>query len=67
MKRSFVCAFYYTNYMPFKSYKQQQYMFIHHPKIAKKWAEKYGTITKSSKLKKRLKSMRGKKYAKNNN
>ena len=35
--------------MPFKSYKQQQYMFIHHPKIAKKWAKKYGTIKKGLK------------------
>jgi len=43
--------------MPFKSYKQQQYMFIHHPKIAKKWAKKYGT------LKKKLSSMHGKKNA----
>jgi len=33
--------------MPFKSYKQQQYMFIHHPKIAKRWAKKYGTLKKS--------------------
>jgi len=30
--------------MPFKSEKQQKYMFMKHPKIAKKWAKKYGTV-----------------------
>jgi hypothetical protein len=29
--------------MPFKSKKQRQYMFKFHPKIAKRWARKYGT------------------------
>lgn len=28
--------------MPFKSLKQQKYMFAKHPKIAKRWAKKYG-------------------------
>lgn len=29
--------------MPFRSRKQRAFMFIHHPKIAKRWAKKYGT------------------------
>jgi len=37
--------------MPFKSTKQQRYMFAKHPKIAEKWAKKYGTIKKSAKKK----------------
>jgi len=32
--------------MPFESYRQQRYMFMKHPKIAKKWAKKYGTKKK---------------------
>ena len=32
--------------MPFKSKKQRAYMFAKLPKIAKKWAKKYGTKTK---------------------
>jgi hypothetical protein len=28
--------------MPFKSKAQQKYMFAKHPKIAKRWAGKYG-------------------------
>lgn len=28
--------------MPYKSARQRAYMHIHHPKIAKKWDEKYG-------------------------
>ena len=32
--------------MPFRSFKQQQYMFMKHPEIAKKWAKKYGTKKK---------------------
>ena len=31
------------NNMPFKSLKQKAYMFANLPKIAKKWAKKYGT------------------------
>lgn len=27
---------------PFKSKAQQRYMFAKHPKIAKRWAKKYG-------------------------
>jgi len=30
--------------MPFKSMKQQRYMFMKHPKLAKEWARKYGTL-----------------------
>jgi hypothetical protein len=29
--------------MPFKSIKQRKYLFAKKPKIAKKWAKKYGT------------------------
>ena len=28
--------------MPFKSKAQQRYMFARHPKIARRWAKKYG-------------------------
>lgn len=28
--------------MPFKSEAQRKYMFARHPKIAKRWAHKYG-------------------------
>lgn len=29
--------------MPFRSAKQRRYMFAKHPKIAKRWAKRYGT------------------------
>lgn len=29
--------------MPFRSAKQRRYLFAKHPKIAKRWAKKYGT------------------------
>ena len=29
--------------MPFKSESQRKYMWAKHPKIAKRWANKYGT------------------------
>lgn len=29
--------------MPFRSEKQRRFMFARHPKIAKRWAKKYGT------------------------
>lgn len=32
--------------MPFKSFRQQKYMFAKHPKIAEEWAERYGTKKK---------------------
>ncbi len=32
--------------MPFKSFRQQHYMFKFHPEIAKRWAKKYGTKKK---------------------
>jgi len=32
--------------MPFKSLKQQKYLYAKHPKIAKRWAKKYGTFKK---------------------
>lgn len=28
--------------MPFKSKAQQRFMFVRHPKIAKRWVKKYG-------------------------
>jgi len=28
--------------MPFKSAKQRRFMYAKHPKIAKRWAKKYG-------------------------
>jgi hypothetical protein len=35
--------------MPFKSAKQRRFMFARHPRIAKKWAKKYGTKIKRKK------------------
>ena len=32
--------------MPFKSEKQKSYLYINKPKIAKKWAKKYGNKIK---------------------
>jgi len=32
--------------MPFKSYKQQKYMFARLPEVAKRWSKKYGTKKK---------------------
>lgn len=29
--------------MPFKSERQRRYMWVKHPKIAKKWTKKYGS------------------------
>lgn len=29
--------------MPFKSEAQRRFMYAKHPKIAKRWADKYGT------------------------
>lgn len=38
--------------MPFQSKKQQAYMFAKHPKIARKWAKKYGVRKNLPKYKK---------------
>jgi len=40
--------------MPFKSAKQKRYMYVNHPKIAKRWSKKYGAkpIKKTVKKKK---------------
>ena len=35
--------------MPFKSVKQRGYLYAKKPKIAKKWAKKYGGKVKSDK------------------
>jgi len=32
--------------MPFKSAKQRRFMFAKHPKIARRWAKKYGKKNK---------------------
>ena len=32
--------------MPFKSYRQQRYLFLRKSKVAKRWAKKYGTLKK---------------------
>jgi len=37
--------------MPFKSKKQEKYMFANIPAIAKRWAKKYGTFKKTKKKK----------------
>lgn len=39
--------------MPFKSAKQRRYMFAKHPKIAKRWAKKYGTKPVGNKKKRK--------------
>ena len=39
--------------MPFRSAKQRGYMFANHPKIAKRWAHKYGWKVRPKKSKKR--------------
>lgn len=41
--------------MPFQSSKQQRYMFRNHPEIAKRWAKKYGTVSKKAIRKKLVK------------
>lgn len=33
--------------MPFRSAKQRRYMFAKHPKIARRWARKYGAKVRS--------------------
>jgi hypothetical protein len=35
--------------MPFKSARQRRYMYAKHPKIAKRWATKYGTKPRGKK------------------
>jgi len=35
-----------VNNMPFKSKKQEKYMWAKHPEIARKWEDKYGTFKK---------------------
>jgi len=40
--------------MPFRSVKQRRYMYMKHPRIARRWAKKYGSkIVKSQKRKKK--------------
>jgi hypothetical protein len=29
--------------MPFRSEAQRRYLWVHHPKLARKWAHKYGS------------------------
>jgi len=36
--------------MPFKSEKQRKYMYSKLPKIAKKWAKKYGSYKPAKKI-----------------
>lgn len=38
--------------MPFKSEKQRKWMFANKPKLAKKWAKKYGSKPRGKKKKK---------------
>lgn len=41
--------------MPFKSKKQRKFMFAKHPKIAKRWARKYGArIVKRKRSRRRV-------------
>lgn len=35
--------------MPFRSGKQRRFMFAKHPKIAKRWAKKYGSKVRRKK------------------
>ena len=36
---------------PFRSERQRRYLWMHEPKIAKRWSKKYGSKIKSSKRK----------------
>jgi hypothetical protein len=38
--------------MPFRSLKQERYLYLNEPEVFKKWAKKYGTKIKKSKGKK---------------
>ena len=38
--------------MPFKSARQRAYLFANHPRLARKWARKYGYKIKRGKKKK---------------
>ncbi len=39
--------------MPFRSVKQRRYLFAKHPKIARRWARKYGTEIRRKKKRRR--------------
>jgi len=39
--------------MPFVSEKQRRYLWIHHPEIAKRWSDKYGSRVMGSNKKAR--------------
>lgn len=39
--------------MPFRSAKQRRFMFANHPKVAKRWAKKYGTKPRPKRRRKR--------------
>lgn len=39
--------------MPFRSKRQRRFMFANHPRIAKRWARKYGTKPRPKRRKKR--------------
>ena len=41
--------------MPFVSEKQCRYMWMHHPEIAKRWTEKYGSKPQPKKKGKKAK------------
>lgn len=41
--------------MPFKSRKQERYMYKNEPEIAKKWEDKYGTFKPKKKKKSKSK------------
>jgi hypothetical protein len=47
--------------MPFKSAKQERYMFMFHPDIAKRWVERYGHAPGYLKSIQRRRKSRGKK------
>jgi hypothetical protein len=38
--------------MPFKTVKQEKMMWATHPKIARKWSDKYGSLLKKKDKKK---------------
>lgn len=37
--------------MPFKSSKQEKFLWANNPKLAKKWTKKYGSVRKKKKKK----------------
>jgi hypothetical protein len=44
--------------MPFVSEKQEGYMWVHHPDIARRWTREHGSLRSKRKKKRKLRSRR---------